>query len=209
MNLSKLARLLLVGLVLTVAVTGCKKRPTPLTVLPPGGRSGPVQDPTTGGILDPSRSGLNNPGVSGRDANFSDTNQNQGIAFTGPGHDNWIPNTEIFKQYTVHFGFDSSAISSSEQAKIASVADALKGQASAAIRIEGHCDERGTEEYNRALGERRALAIREEIVRLGIDASRVDTISYGKDRPVDPGHSEAAWKLNRRGEFILLTPPSS
>jgi len=59
------------------------------------------------------------------------------------------------------------------------------------------------------LGERRALAVREELIRLGIDPKRVDTVSYGEDRPVDPGHDEAAWKLNRRADFILLTPPKA
>jgi peptidoglycan-associated lipoprotein len=76
------------------------------------------------------------------------------------------------------------------------------------LRIEGHCDERGTEEYNRALGERRALAAREYLVlQKGLDASLVDTISYGEDRPADTGHNEAAWSKNRRDEFILLKPP--
>ena len=58
-----------------------------------------------------------------------------------------------------------------------------------------------------SLGERRALALREELVRLGVDPTRVDTISYGEDKPVDPGHDEAAWRKNRRGDFILLSPP--
>src|SRR5213078_2908891 len=85
---------------------------------------------------------------------------------------------------TVHFDFDSSVVKSSEQSKVVAVASALKSDAAAKLLIEGHCDERGTEEYNRALGERRALALREELARLGIDPGRVDTISYGKDRPV-------------------------
>src|SRR5437899_12093675 len=94
-----------------------------------------------------------------------------------------------------------------EKPKVAKVAEYLKTRASDAVRVDGHCDERGTEEYNRSLGERRALALREELVRLGIDPTRVDTISYGEDRPADPGHDESAWRKNRRGEFILLTPP--
>ena len=76
------------------------------------------------------------------------------------------------------------------------------------MRVEGNCDERGTEEYNRALGERRALAVREELIRLGIGPTEVDTISYGKDRPVAQGHDESAWKLNRRDDFIVLSPPA-
>ncbi len=69
--------------------------------------------------------------------------------------------------------------------------------------IEGNCDERGTEEYNRSLGERRALALREALSNAGIDPQRIRTISYGKDKPADPGHDESAWAKNRRGDFVL------
>ena len=72
--------------------------------------------------------------------------------------------------------------------------------------MDGHCDERGTEEYNRSLGERRALAVREHLIRLGIAPERVRTLSWGEDRPVDTGHNEEAWQKNRRAEFILLKP---
>jgi peptidoglycan-associated lipoprotein len=78
-----------------------------------------------------------------------------------------------------------------------------------ALRIEGHCDERGTEEYNRSLGDRRALSIREKLVQLGLDPEMLPTISFGEEKPVDPGHNEAAWSRNRRGELILLSPPGT
>ena len=74
------------------------------------------------------------------------------------------------------------------------------------LLIEGHCDERGTEEYNRSLGECRALALRELLVAAGISPDRVHTVSFGKDKPADTGHSESAWGKNRRGEFILVLP---
>ena len=74
------------------------------------------------------------------------------------------------------------------------------------FNVEGHCDERGTEEYNRSLGERRALALRELLVAAGVSADRVHTLSFGKDKPVETGHNEAAWSKNRRGEFILVLP---
>jgi peptidoglycan-associated lipoprotein len=73
--------------------------------------------------------------------------------------------------------------------------------------IEGHCDHRGTLEHNRALGERRALALRQELIRLGVAPNRVDTVSYGEDRPTDPGHHAEARRKNRRAEFVSLTPP--
>ena len=125
----------------------------------------------------------------------------------GPGHPGWPEDAETLKADTVYFDYDSSVIKPSEKTKVGAVADYLKSNSANAVKIEGHCDERGTEEYNRSLGERRALALREELVGLGTDATRVDTISYGKDRPASPGHDEAAWKQNRRGVFIVLTPP--
>jgi len=124
-----------------------------------------------------------------------------------PGHTNWAENPDQLKDYTVHFAYDSSAVPTSDKSKIASVADFLRSNPNAAVRVEGNCDERGTEEYNRSLGERRALAAREALVGLGIDSGRVDTISYGEDKPVDAGHNQAAWKKNRRADFVVLTPP--
>src|SRR5262249_19329766 len=109
-----------------------------------------------------------------------------------PGHTNWIENPDQLKQYSVHFAYDSSAIPSADKSKTSSVADFLKQNPNAAVRVEGNCDERGTEEYNRSLGERRALAAREALVGLGIGADRVDTISYGEDKPVDTAHNQAA-----------------
>ncbi|MGH8023270.1 MAG: peptidoglycan-associated lipoprotein Pal, partial [Limisphaerales bacterium] len=107
---------------------------------------------------------------------------------------------------TIHFQFDSAVIRDSETQKLQQVAAALQANASANVMIEGNCDERGTEEYNRSLGERRAEAAREALVGMGIDANRIHTISYGKDKPVDPGHDVAAWAQNRRDDFVLLTP---
>ena len=103
----------------------------------------------------------------------------------------------------VYFDFDSAKIRPSEMSKLEAVAAAMKGNNKKLV-IEGYCDERGTAEYNRALGERRAQAAREELVRMGVDAGRISTISYGKERPADPGHDEASWAKNRRDEFVLL-----
>ena len=108
----------------------------------------------------------------------------------------------------VHFKFDSSVVVDNEQANVSAVAAFMSGDAAAKLLIEGHCDERGTEEYNRSLGERRALALREALAKLGVDPSRIRTISYGKDRPADPGHDESAWAKNRRDDFVLLHPKS-
>jgi peptidoglycan-associated lipoprotein len=107
----------------------------------------------------------------------------------------------------VQFAYDSAAIRSSERPKVDAVASFMKGAApNVALLVEGHCDERGTEEYNRALGERRALAVREALIASGADGARITTRSYGKDRKIDTGNSDAAHARNRRGEFVVLTP---
>jgi peptidoglycan-associated lipoprotein len=113
----------------------------------------------------------------------------------------------VFTQYTVYFEFDRSTVRESEKSKLEAVADYMKkASADKDLLVEGHCDERGTEEYNRALGERRAQALREYLVNLGLSASRIQTVSYGKDKPLDPEHNDTAWSKNRRGEFGLLLP---
>ena len=93
--------------------------------------------------------------------------------------------------------------SSDGQGVLTQNAEMLKKNASWVISIEGHCDERGTAEYNLALGERRALAARAYLVSLGIQADRLRTVSYGKEFPFDPGHSEGSWAKNRRAHFVV------
>ena len=121
---------------------------------------------------------------------------------------NWpVSADQPFTADTVYFEFDKATIKSSETHKLDSVASRMKQYRGKALRVEGHCDERGTEEYNRSLGDRRALAIREYLARAGMDSQMVDTVSYGEDRPKVQGHNDAAWSKNRRGEFVLLDPP--
>jgi peptidoglycan-associated lipoprotein len=193
MKVSKISTLILFGIVVTFSFTGCRNKPGFLTPLP-ASRAGQVPEPGLAGPIGPSEKQGDVLG--------------EGLKSNEPtSHQGWNENAEIFKGDTVHFDYDSSVVKASEKAKVSKVADYLKSNASAAVRVEGNCDERGTEEYNRSLGERRALALREDLFRLGVDASRVDTISYGEDKPVNHGHDESAWRQNRRGDFILLTPP--
>ncbi|HNQ35702.1 MAG TPA: peptidoglycan-associated lipoprotein Pal [bacterium] len=116
------------------------------------------------------------------------------------------PRTEIEKQVfqIIHFDFDKSDIRPDAQKILEGVADYLKKNPSVKIVVEGHCDEAGTEEYNLALGERRALAARRYLVTLGIAPDRVTTLSFGESWPFDPEHNEKAWALNRRGEFKIV-----
>ena len=103
----------------------------------------------------------------------------------------------------IYYDFDSAALSALAQATLKSKAAWLKENAGVMVTIEGHCDERGTNEYNLALGERRALSARAYLVDLGISASRLSTISYGEERPLDNRSNEEAWAKNRRGQFKL------
>ena len=103
----------------------------------------------------------------------------------------------------VFFAFDSSALDAQAEATIRLWADFLNRYPAVAVVVEGHCDERGSREYNLALGERRANAVRDMLIALGIDDARIATISYGKERPFALGHDEAAWAQNRRA---VLTP---
>jgi peptidoglycan-associated lipoprotein len=103
----------------------------------------------------------------------------------------------------VMFDYDSADISAEGQQVLNANAALLKKYSTWTITIEGHCDERGTAEYNLALGERRAVAARAYLVSLGISADRLRTVSYGKEFPFEPGHDEAAYAKNRRAHFVI------
>jgi peptidoglycan-associated lipoprotein len=103
----------------------------------------------------------------------------------------------------IYFDFDQSVIRADAQEVLRKKAEFLRSNSGVSVVIEGHCDERGTAEYNLALGERRALAAKAFLMNLGISSSRLSTISYGEERPVDPGSNEEAWARNRRAHFVL------
>jgi peptidoglycan-associated lipoprotein len=105
----------------------------------------------------------------------------------------------------VFFAFDSSELDNAGQQALNGNAEILKKYSTWVITIEGHADERGTAEYNLALGERRAVAARTYLVSLGVPADRLRTVSYGKEFPFDPGHDEAAWANNRRAQFVVTS----
>jgi peptidoglycan-associated lipoprotein len=104
----------------------------------------------------------------------------------------------------VYFDFDSSAIRNDQVARIEKNADFLKSKESVAIRIEGNCDERGTNEYNLALGERRAQSAKQYLVNLGVDAGRLSTVSWGEEKALLHGHDELSWAQNRRDDFVIV-----
>jgi peptidoglycan-associated lipoprotein len=104
----------------------------------------------------------------------------------------------------IYFDFDKSNLKKDATVTLDKNAEWLSKNSTAKIRIEGNCDERGTIEYNVALGERRANSAKQYLIKLGVGANRLSTISYGKEKPLDPGHNEAAWAKNRRDDFKVI-----
>jgi peptidoglycan-associated lipoprotein len=183
----------ILALAVVLATAGCKHKPVAVTPIPMG-QGAPVTDIGGGGTLAPTY----NPNSGGGGppplvlGNYDPSNFTQ-------DHDKLAADS-------IHFAFDSATVRDSEQASLQAVAQELQSNPNEQLLVEGNCDERGTEEYNRSLGERRALAAREGLAKLGINPMRVHEISYGKDKPADPGHDDAAWSKNRRDDFVVLTP---
>lgn len=182
-----------------VLVTGCSKKAAKpseevaevshsiVTTKPPSTRSTPSTAPTP---TSPQSSQL--LALRGEDIPISEA---PALEFIEPS-----PEDKLVLQ-NIYFDFDKSNIKPEFQSVLEGVAGWLNRKPNKQLLIEGHCDERGTNEYNLALGERRSLSIRRYLVGLGISPERLHTISYGEERPADPGHSEASWSKNRRAEF--------
>ena len=125
------------------------------------------------------------------------------VAKKTPGIEGEVFETKMLKR--IHFDFDKYNIRPDYAEILKQNAVVLKKFPTVKIQIEGHCDERGTSEYNLALGERRASSVKRYLVSLGVDEKRISTISYGEERPLDPNQNEEAWTKNRRAEFIILS----
>ena len=217
MKLAKSVQLFAVALALSSTVVGCKKGLDKTTGIP-GQSAGSIVDsspnpprdiqPTTPvPPFNPNNRGDNT--VTSTAPAFDPT-KDGGIAAAKGDFSNWTENREEFAALTVYFDFDKSNIKPGEVSKLDEVAKKMKASFQGkALRIEGHCDERGTEEYNRSLGDRRALSVRETLVNLGLNPEMLPTITFGEEKPTDPGHNDTAFSKNRRGELILLSPPGS
>ena len=191
MSSKVLTNTMVLALVATLALVGCKKKPyqpTGPTGTGPGANSANNSTP-------PPITSVDIPGNSGAPI-INSAGDRPALA---PGD----LDSKRGQFSPVYFDYDSAKIKPSELVKLKSVVESLKGNSKKMI-VEGHCDERGTAEYNRALGERRAQAARAELARMGIDAGRLSTISYGKERPIEPSHDDTAWSRNRRAEFVIL-----
>lgn len=139
------------------------------------------------------------------------TGETGGTTYTEAGSEDGLPDVDLSRllfdsgsEYgleTVYFEFDSSGLTQSAMATLRENAEKIREVPDVMIQLAGHCDERGTQEYNLALGERRALAVREYLIQLGVPGSRMITISYGKEFPAVDGSNESAYAMNRRVEF--------
>lgn len=125
------------------------------------------------------------------------TPQPEAVPAAGAAEEKASPLKDIF------FGFDKSSIRAEMRKRLVENVQWLKANPTAMIIIEGHCDERGTREYNLALSQRRAKSATDSLIAAGIDAGRIRMVSYGKERPFVQGHDESAWKWNRRAHFVL------
>ena len=188
MKSAKLLNIFIASVLLATFATGCKKNPKNITNIPSqrttmrdGDMSAPITTPN------PQSSGLTTS------------------AIANPW-ENAVRDPEALAAQTVYFEFDRSAIKVSEQPKLDAVATFLKAnQGNVQLLVEGHCDERGTEEYNRALGERRAIAAREYLLQKhGISSEMITTASFGEDKPKSLEKTEEGYAQNRRAEFIVL-----
>ncbi|MFA5204235.1 MAG: OmpA family protein [Lentisphaeria bacterium] len=191
--MTKLTRVLVVAALaagVALSGTGCKK-------MWPWGKKSTL--PTTSTSTD-----LGLPGGPGGDLGAGGPGS-EGAAGGLPARQGQI-NEKGRMESVVYFAFDSSAVGDSEKAKVEAVAQYMKDNPEYVVVIEGHCDERGTAEYNRGLGERRALAVREYLVSLGVEDGKLETISYGLEKPAVAGAtSEEQHAKNRRCEFVIGT----
>ena len=119
----------------------------------------------------------------------------------GPAETTTRSTTPLTDLQTVYFDFDRSDIRADARDALRANAERIKS-ASGTVTVQGHCDERGSEEFNRALGERRALAVEGYLSNLGVASSQLQTVSFGEDRPAVSGHDESAWRYNRRADFV-------
>jgi peptidoglycan-associated lipoprotein len=153
-----------------------------------------------GGCAGKKKSGdMSSSGDSGMDSASSGTGGDDSMM----GGDSSTLSTTSSRLAAIYFEYDQANLDDSARTTLKSNFNVLKQDANMSIVIEGHCDSRGTDEYNLALGERRAKSIRDYLVNLGLPTKRVSTISYGEERPAVSGENESAWAQNRRGEFVV------
>jgi peptidoglycan-associated lipoprotein len=192
MKSAKLLNVLVLGVLLITVAAGCKKQPKNITTIPPNQVR--IMGDRPGGLL--TGPGIGTGAPVGQDL--------PGAGDLPPAAEGEHNRAELAAQ-TVYFDFDRSAIRPSEQGKLDAVATYLKNTPNVQLLVEGHCDERGTEEYNRSLGERRAISAREYLLQKhGLSSERVTTASFGEDRPASLERTEEGYARNRRADFVII-----
>lgn len=190
--------LLITALALTFGV-GCKKNPKSVTAIP-GSNPEVADNQNTMPMRDTDRTGQVPLPTTGGSVGLPKDYSLEMPSSRPPG----VEDRLTLSTQTVYFDFDSAAIKQAERGKLDEVATYMKANAAVNLKIEGHCDERGTDQYNLSLGERRAQAARNYLVHAGIDSDRITTVSFGKEKPAQTGTDEAAYAKNRRDEFVVL-----
>jgi len=178
-------RLILAVALVAAVMIGCAKKPASVVVEPAGG------EPVVSTMPSDNVAGYDNGSIS--DQAINDQSGYGGSSAMGDG-------TAAGLQ-RIYFDFDQFTLTPESRDILAQNAEYMKANSGLKVRIEGFCDERGSDEYNLALGERRANATKNYLVSLGIDPNRLSIISFGEEMPLDPGHTESAWAKNRRVEF--------
>lgn len=176
-------RWVVLALICTLLAAGCAKKPAPDAAM--------TQEPAPTETVMPAEtlSGVGDTGMS--ESAVSDSAMQQGMA-------------AVAELQRIHFDFDQYTLSAEARDQLVANAAFLQANPGVRVKIEGHCDERGSDEYNLALGERRAQAAKDYLVTLGVAADRLETISYGEELPLDPSNTESAWAKNRRAEFKAI-----
>ncbi len=178
-----ITRLVVMLFVLTLLAAGCAKKPVAEEAM--------IEEPTEVAVIEEQPAAITeqvvDDGARGAAAARAAAEAREKAAMNGMGR--------------IYFDFDQYLLTDAAKRQLAINADLLKGAPSVKVQIEGHCDERGSDEYNLALGEKRALATKDYLTSLGVAASRMNIISYGEELPLDPANTEAAWAKNRRAEF--------
>ena len=179
--------MVVVAVALSFAVSGCK------------------YDKTNTGAKGGSGSGLGTAGASDISTNIEDGQEGDldAAGVSDRPFEEYCTRCTDVDFAPVYFGFDSTVVPQGEAGKIDEVAQHLGSHADRVVVVEGNCDERGSNEYNMALGENRASIIRNYLVQSGVDASRIQTRSFGEEKPAAVGSDESAWAKNRRGEFVI------
>ncbi|MDR2849601.1 MAG: OmpA family protein [Verrucomicrobiota bacterium] len=137
-------------------------------------------------------------------ADIKNVTDNFGNLVGGPHFEDVFQPVQGVKFAPVYFSLDSYALAPTEVSKVEQIAQHLLQNANHVLVVEGHCDERGSNEYNLSLGENRAISVRARLVQLGVSGDRIQTRSYGEEKPAVAGSGEDVWRLNRRGEFALF-----